>query len=272
MSYRNRRIVIVGATVIAAAALSGCATPKHTNLLVFGTNTVVGLKVGADATQTPSIQLAYSRQELVLMPLLANTSGQGANLTPCPATESPAIPAPGCKFVGEAGTTNKDSYSVLASFGARGEASGSTTNPKAGGAIAQYFATGLAARVLATHGSSLVAASESATTEARAQAILGSPKVKKAIQDELNDAEDQFARIKTLRAQISGVMLTSADPKSLVAKLDKSLSGGAARTNFATACGLAPAAVNCAQSIQNSAALDGMDPDDWEAAAKAANE
>lgn len=272
MHYRNRRKIILGATTIAAAALSGCATPRHTNLLVFGTNTVLGLKVGADATQTPSIQVAYARQELVLMPLLANTSGKGADLTPCAvaAGTPPTVPV-NCKFIGNDGS-NMDTYSVLASFGAKGGASGSTTNPKANGAIAQYFATGLAARELATHGSSLVAASESATTEARAQTLLGSPKVRQAIQDELNYAEDSSARIKILRAQISGVMLGSNDPKSLVAKLDKSLSGGAARTNFASACGPAPAAVKCAQDIQNSAALDGMDPDDWEAAAKAAAE
>ena len=184
MHYR-----IASATAI-ALILSGCSTPQHTNLLIFGTNTVVGLKVGADATQTPAIQLAYSRQELVLMPLLANTAASRENgdllMSPCPATETPAVPAPGCKFVGEADSANKDSYSVLASFGAKGNASKVGSEAKAGGAIAQYFATGLAARILAEHGSALVAASESATaeaTDARSKAIL----------EENDDARNDFA-------------------------------------------------------------------------------
>ncbi len=174
MHYR-----IASATAL-ALILSGCATPRHTNLLIFGTNTVVGLKVGADATQTPAIQLAYSRQELVLMPVLANTGmvEDGDNrgrLTPCPAKPDgdPVKLAKNCKFIGTDKDGSEDSYSVLASFGAKGDASGSTASPKAGGAIAQYFATGLAARELAKHGSALVAASESATAEAKASNPVG---------------------------------------------------------------------------------------------------
>lgn len=161
MHYRNASVAAL------ALILSACSTPQHTNLLIFGTNTVVGLKVGADATQTPAIQLAYSRQELVLMPLLANTGGSGDNLAPCPNTTTPPPEVPvNCKFVGKQGDANLDSYSVLASFGARFDASKQDGQAKAGGAIAQYFATGLAARELATHGSSLVAATDSATAEA----------------------------------------------------------------------------------------------------------
>lgn len=169
-------------TAALALILSGCATPPHTNLLVFGTNTVVGLKVGADATQTPTIQLAYARQELVLMPLLANTDGSGKKLSPCPAERGAVPPNPptlpelsqNCKFVGTA-AGEVDSYSVLASFGAKVDATSDITGPnvgkaKAAGGIAQYFATGLAARKLAEHGSSLVAVSEAATAEANAAA------------------------------------------------------------------------------------------------------
>lgn len=179
MHYRNWRKIILSATaIISAAALNGCATPKHTNLLVFGTNTVLGLKVGADATQTPSIQLAYARQELVLMPLLANTSGKGADLTPCPSTavgqDPPANVPVNCKFIGQEGTNDTDSYSVLASFGAKFDAEttpGGTS--KAGGGIAQYFATGLAARTLAEKaGAAAVAGGEAATVASPASAAL----------------------------------------------------------------------------------------------------
>lgn len=174
MSYRNRRRIIIGATAIAAAALSGCATPQHTNLLIFGTNTVVGLKVGADATSTPAIQVGYARQELVLMPLLANTAASNTNgdllLQPCPAEKAPrqagGTPAQlseNCKFIGAEGAS-QDSYSVMASFGAKFDAEttpGGTS--KAGGGIAQYFATGLAARTLAEKaGAAAVAGGEAA--------------------------------------------------------------------------------------------------------------
>lgn len=179
MHFRNRRKIIFGATTITAAALSGCATPQHTNLLIFGTNTVFGVKVGADATQTPAIQVGYNRQELVLMPLLANTAASNTDgdllLQPCPAekAQKPGPPTAtlgelsvNCKFIGtQNDARDQDAYSVLASFGTKYDASAGG-NPKVGGGIAQYFATGLAARELAKHGSSLVAATESATRAA----------------------------------------------------------------------------------------------------------
>lgn len=173
MHYRNASVAAL------ALILSACSTPQHTNLLIFGTNTVVGLKVGADATSTPAIQVGYARQELVLMPLLANTAATNTNgdlfLHPCPAEKAtpPGNPPTlaelsiNCKFVG-AGKDAQDSYSVLASFGAKFDAKKVGQDVEAGGAIAQYFATGLAARELAKHGSSLVAASESATADAKA--------------------------------------------------------------------------------------------------------
>lgn len=189
MHYRNRRKIILGATTIAAAALSGCATPKHTNLLIFGTNTQMGVKVGVDSTQIPTIQVGYNRQELVMMPLLANSGGSGSNLQPCPAEKGTPPQTPpqlsvNCKFIGSTGSSaalqDQDSYSVLASFGTKYDVSTGTTT-KVGGGIAQYFATGLAARELAKHGSALVAASESATAEATASNPAVSNLIKKRI-------------------------------------------------------------------------------------------
>lgn len=175
MHYRNASVAAL------ALILSACSTPQHTNLLIFGTNTVVGLKVGADATSTPAIQVGYARQELVLMPLLANTAATNTNgdlfLHPCPAEKAtpPGNPPTlaelsiNCKFVG-AGKDAQDSYSVLASFGAKFDAEttpGGTS--KAGGGIAQYFATGLAARTLAEKaGAAAVAGGEAAAVAAPA--------------------------------------------------------------------------------------------------------
>lgn len=43
------------ALVIAGVGLGGCTQmTKHSNTLVFGTNTTVGVKIGQDANQTPT--------------------------------------------------------------------------------------------------------------------------------------------------------------------------------------------------------------------------
>lgn len=252
MHYR-----IASATAL-ALILSGCSTPQHTNLLIFGTNTVVGLKVGADATQTPAIQLAYSRQELVLMPLLANTRASRENgdllMSPCPATEAPAIPAPGCKFVGEAGPANKDSYSVLASFGAKGNASKVGGEAKAGGAIAQYFATGLAARELAKHGSALVAASESATAAADSEARYG------IIVEKIKAGRAAFA---AQVAALGGNFLAKLDAVDVQLRLGSE--------GFSKACRNAATAADCSAIIRNPDNFDTILPRYWDQASEALN-
>lgn len=118
---------------------TGCATPKHSNVLIFGTNTKFALDLSADTTGNPGITIGYARQEAVWMPLLANT-GKDYEPSLC-ATEN-------CLYKGTEGN-DKDTYSVLASFGAKFSAEYTGTSPKAGGGLAQYFATGLAARKLA---------------------------------------------------------------------------------------------------------------------------
>lgn len=123
--------------------LSGCATPKHSNTLIFGTNTKFALDVSVDSTGQPSITVGYKRQEAVWMPLLANKDKEG---TPAECRDIKDCPY---LYIGKEDNT-QDTYSVLASFGANfsGEAT-SPTGAKAGGGLAQYFATGLAARKLA---------------------------------------------------------------------------------------------------------------------------
>ncbi len=157
--------------------LAGCMQAiRHSNTMVFATTTSLGIKAGASAGETPAINVGYDRQEAVLMPLLANTKEkpESANkLTPCGIDqvglelgEAAELLHP-CKFVatettttslagGERTVTYQDSYSVLASFGARG--GGGTGSGAAEGTIslAQYFATGLAAQKLAENGGASV--------------------------------------------------------------------------------------------------------------------
>lgn len=139
---------------------------RHSNTLVFGTNTSIGVNVGKDASQTPTVQIGFQRQEAAFVPLLANTAQSTENpnlLTPCTQAATDQPPPDGCQFVAEVQEngqlTNRDSYSVLASFGA--DVSGGSGS--AGMTVAQYFATGIAAQMLAeSGGANVVTASGSA--------------------------------------------------------------------------------------------------------------
>jgi hypothetical protein len=141
---------LIAAASTALLALAGCSTPKHTDLLVFGTNTSLGVSIKGDATSTAGVDIGYRRQEVVLMPLYVNGA---QSKTPPPA----AAPLGDTKYQGIDTEARKDTYSVLASFGAKASGSGSGG---AGVSIAQYFATGIAARTLALAGGALVTTSD----------------------------------------------------------------------------------------------------------------
>nr|WP_137678074.1 hypothetical protein [Parerythrobacter lutipelagi] len=170
----DRKLAAFTAALVALPLLGGCVqATRHSNTMVFGTSTTVGLKVGQDVNQVPQVLIAYDRQEAVIMPLLANTgekSNSGNLLSPCPAVAPNSPPKPPaeltsdekfahpCKFVGvrksEQNLEIQDSYSVLASFGARIEGEAADTKGTVG--IAQYFATGVAAQLLAATGGAAV--------------------------------------------------------------------------------------------------------------------
>lgn len=169
---RRNLLSRLGLPFLVALSLLGCGSaPKHTNTLIFGTNTKVALDVSQEPTGSVGVTLGYKRQEAVWMPLLANKDSSG-NLIPAECANDT------CKeFKGTTGTGGGadgpgavDTYSVLATFS--GQASGSAgaggsdqPGAKAGGTLAQYFATGFAARILASSGASVVnTAGETKTT------------------------------------------------------------------------------------------------------------
>lgn len=145
--------VLIGTVALSLAACTQMT--KHSNTLVFGTNTTLGVKVGQDANQTPTIEIGYGRQEAAFVPVLANTGvSTGGDLTPCPGTAvngsggAVKVDLSTCKFEASHDGTDKDSYSTLASFGAD---VGATAN-SGEVTLAQYFATGIAAQALALSG------------------------------------------------------------------------------------------------------------------------
>jgi hypothetical protein len=150
---RKQLTVILGGGLVVGMFLAcGCAI-KHSDVMVFGTNTKYGLSIAADQPEnTPHVNLGYKRQEFVWMPLVAN----GADSKLQEKVTTGATPQD-LKYIGKEPVANEDTYSVLASFGANFNAGGTGGT---GGGIAQYFATGLAARKLAqVGGASLVQAS-----------------------------------------------------------------------------------------------------------------
>jgi hypothetical protein len=158
----TRRFLQLTLPLATALALAGCQTPKHSNVLIFGTNTRVGLDVGYDPKlQNGGILVGYDRQEAVWMPLLANTNAEGS------APNLPAVgPVQDSLYRGADGTST-DAYAVLASFGAQFNAKASS-DTAAGGGVAQFFATGLAARTLAEKGAAdLLTVPSDATANAR---------------------------------------------------------------------------------------------------------
>lgn len=173
--------------LLACAALpllGGCVqATRHSNTMVFGTNTSLAAKVGTGINQVPEISVGYSRQEAVIMPLLANTADNEGKLVPCGTTliageivtsailDSAGVPHP-CKFVATkrdaSGIISQDSYSVLASFGANIKARAPAPDSPGGDigvGLAQYFATGVAAQLLAANGGAAVVSVSAGATE-----------------------------------------------------------------------------------------------------------
>ncbi len=156
-----------------AVLASGCVqATRHSNTMLFGTNTQFGIRAGSTPTSVPEVNVGYSRQEAVVMPLVANVADDGSIQKPCDLT-TPVDVVGGsgfavhpCSLVAIKGAA-QDSYSVLASFGAEFDGSANADGTKAKGGLAQYFATGMAAQILAlTGGASLVAVGEAAKQSA----------------------------------------------------------------------------------------------------------
>ena len=155
------------------AALTGCVqATRHSNTMIFGTNTQFGIRAGTTPTNVPEVNIGYSRQEAVVMPLVANVTDDGHTQKPCDLTLPVEVVGGSgfavhpCALVAIKGEA-QDSYSVLASFGAKFAGGAKADGSTASGGLAQYFATGMAAQMLAfTGGASVVAVGDAAKASA----------------------------------------------------------------------------------------------------------
>lgn len=177
MSHKLRLVSGVAA-LSALLALSACTQmTKHSNTLVFGTDTTIGLKVGQDANQIPNLEIGYNRQEAAFVPLLANTAvGDSRELAPCPGVVDVSggvqqVTINDCHFRATHSGVDKDSYSTIASFGSETAASIDSNGNEGEVAVAQYFATGIAAQHLVlTGGANIVQAGGDTRAKAEAAA------------------------------------------------------------------------------------------------------
>jgi hypothetical protein len=256
------------AAVIGAGALSGCVQmTRHSNTLVFGTNTSFGIKVGADATATPGITVGYSRQEAVIMPLVANTADNGRTQAPCPqvvvdGTVSVLELPASCRLVGTDSRNHTDTYSVLASFGARFGSELESGNAALNGQIAQYFATGIAARLLAEKGgASTIALGGAAKANAEAmgtERLLG---LMNTPESGVRVAAD-LETMKQAKAAIVAKVGAKASYRALLTAMDDEIGG----TTFGAACPAIDTPAECAKHISDGGFLF-RDAADWKAAA-----
>lgn len=184
---------------------------QHNDVLIFGTTTNFGVDVssagGTTGTPTPNLTIGYKRTEAVWMPLVANATAAGQAWKPniCPTGTAPCVPFDELKYLGHGekktgnADTEGDAYSVMASFGAKGSAVGSTA-PTAGLGLAQFFATGIAAQRLASNAavSQVLAIQDPTSATAGAQAAA----ISSAVQTE---------KPEIVAAAAQGAVLASAD-------------------------------------------------------------
>jgi hypothetical protein len=144
--------------------LSGC----QSNTLYFATNTQLGVRVGVDSKQIPEVELGYNRQEGVVLPLTVENCNKATNSPQaCALNGGSATIINDSKFTGENKTGGiKDAPSVIAIFTGHisGSGSASASNSVAANMkVNQYFATGVAAQLLAQHGPAVVGGAPSTT-------------------------------------------------------------------------------------------------------------
>ena len=250
----------VAGVVLAVVSVAGCSQmTKHSNTMLFGTNTKVGLDVGLDATQVPNITVGFRRQEAVIMPLVANVAESDGDLIPCqlPRTEETDKVIHPCRLVARRYENNKrsaeDSYSVLASFGAKFSANTDKSSTGATGGLAQYFATGVAAQLLAAKGgAAVVSVGEAAKAAARdpsnAAAVASVVSAEKAQEAILGTALTQAAmqrgqaagNITNAIAGLAASCVKNSEKKTAIAKKmqeDEDLKGDVADFNKASSDG-----------------------------------
>jgi len=209
-------------TVIGLLALGICSagcqtTTHHSNTMFFGTSTSLGVKVGVATSASPTVNVGYDRNEALILPLLANKKFDGNNL-PEPCNQADVEE---CMFIGTQGK-NKDTYAVLATFGA--DISGrANSGAEAAVGISQYFSSGHAAIELAKNGGAAAvstgpAAKASAEQSALEQYVQSAP-ILEAAKVEVKEREKAHSELIELIDKTASDALVSQKMKSVDAAI-----------------------------------------------------
>lgn len=156
LSRQGSRVGLAG---IVLAAMGGCALPAHNNTLIFAVKRDLGVGVTTPSATDAgvSVTIGYKERQAAWVPMWANESsgdsGQGVKTINCDQEKFSCKNGP--KYLadglGVKGSDSHDAYSTYASFGGDVSAGGdgSGRNAQAGTKLASFFATGIAAQLLA---------------------------------------------------------------------------------------------------------------------------
>jgi hypothetical protein len=162
--------------VFAAAALTGCG---HGDAIIFASNKQIGVKVGVDSQKIPEVSIGYNGQDFALVPVYKKDP-KTATATP-PNSADPSKGAPSehgktrdisevGKYLATSGINDQDAYSVYGSFVGKAQGKGDIEGAKADLSLSQFFATGIAAQILAKDaGAAMVNPKAKAPAEATAE-------------------------------------------------------------------------------------------------------
>lgn len=121
----------------AAGLLGGCASAPGTTMLVFGQTTTIGIAVGGSVTdQGASFSLGYQDRNFAIVPATVQQADGGATQVRSVASDT----GPGGR------QSSEDALSVLGQFDVQSRTDGSG---RVDIGLGKFFATGLAAKVLA---------------------------------------------------------------------------------------------------------------------------
>lgn len=240
MHRRNIRLTVAAG---AAIILGGCATAGN-EILLFGTDTKVGISIAGDPTGSPDFTLGYRRREAVWLPVSVGGGGIPTHLcagTPLQcATAEPAKGSHVCVsvatgggnakagaaellceeaanvrrllYVGSQGpNAGRDAYSVIANFGLQTGVTGGTQ-------LAQYIATGMAARILAGKGGEKLVRGGHVAPEIEAEAAKMTVEDDKKIDAILKDRLDAGGKL--VNAAAWNALLTKANLASATSLKD----------------------------------------------------
>jgi hypothetical protein len=153
-------------------------------------------------------------------------------------TDAPPFAIHPCLFAATNGGST-DSYSVLASFGANFDAEVGD-GAKAGGGLAQYFATGMAAQILATTGGAAVintSAEASGPEAATAVATLFGTPAQRAQTERFVSSYKQFK--KDLQARI----IADPDDQTMLMRLKRFETNVSANSKLSMLCSTKPTCI-----------------------------